>query len=142
LGHEVICIDSRDTGSLQNIEPIAHHDDFLLVNHDLAQTLFGPMTMTYHRQQGVDTCVARIFGTYGQRVRPQDGRAPTTFMHRGLGAKPLTVFGDGSQTRSFCHVADLVRGLVLLAESGEHSPVNLGSPAPVMLRGLAKPSSA
>jgi dTDP-glucose 4,6-dehydratase len=96
------------------------------------------MTMAYHRQQGVDTCIARIFGTYGPRVRPQVGRALTTFMHHALGDKPLTVFGDGSQTRSFCHVDDLVRGLVLLAEGGEHDPVNLGSPAPVTLLELAE----
>jgi dTDP-glucose 4,6-dehydratase len=91
------------------------------------------MTMAYHRQQGVDTCIARIFGTYSPRARPQDGRAFTAFMHHALGDKPLTVFGDGSQPRSFCHVDDLVRRLVLLAESGEYSPVNFGSPVPVTL---------
>jgi dTDP-glucose 4,6-dehydratase len=228
LRHGLICVDNLDTGSLQNIEHIAHRDDFRFVNHDLTQPLFlddeidyvfhlaspaspidyarlplhtlkigsygthhmlglakfkcarfvlastsevygnpqvdpqpetywgnvnpiGPrgvydqakryaeaMTMAYHRQQGVDTCIARIFGTYGSRMRPHDGRAVTAFMHQALGDKPLTVFGDGSQTRSFCHVADLVRGLVLLAESGEHAPVNLGSPAPVTLLELAE----
>ncbi len=228
LGHELICVDNLDTGSLQNIEHIAHRDDFVFLNHDLTQPLFledevdyvfhlaspaspidyarlplhtlrvgsygthhmlglakfkrarfllastsevygdpqvspqpetywgnvnpnGPrgvydeakryaeaMTMAYHRQQGVDTCIARIFNTYGARMRPHDGRALTAFMHQALTDGPLTVFGDGSQTRSFCYIDDLVRGLVLLAEGGEHDPVNLGSPAPVTLLELAE----
>ena len=66
--------------------------------------------MAYHRQQGVDTCIARIFNTYGPRMRRDDGRAIPTFLGQALEAKPLTVFGDGSQTRSFCYVDDLVRG--------------------------------
>jgi dTDP-glucose 4,6-dehydratase len=86
------------------------------------------MTMAYHRQQGVDTGIVRIFNTYGPRMRANDGRALPTFVRQALGGKPLTVFGDGSQTRSFCYVDDLVRGLVQLAESGEHLPVNLGNP--------------
>jgi len=106
--------------------------------YDQAKRYAEAMTMAYRRQQGVDTCIARIFGTYGSRMRPNDGRALTAFMHQALGQKPLTLFGDGSQTRSFCHVDDLVRGLVLLAESGEHSPVNLGSPVPVTLLQLAE----
>jgi dTDP-glucose 4,6-dehydratase len=226
-GHGLICVDNLDTGSLQNIEHLAHRDDFAFVNHDLTQPLFledevdyvfhlaspaspidymrlplhtlkvgsygshhmlglakfkrarfllastsevygdpqvhpqpetywgsvnpiGPrgvydeakryaeaMTMAYCRQQGVDTCIARIFNTYGPRMRLHDGRALTAFMHQALAGEPLTVFGDGSQTRSFCYVDDLVRGLVLLAESGQHAPVNLGSPAPVTLLELA-----
>jgi dTDP-glucose 4,6-dehydratase len=227
-GHGLICVDNLDTGSLQNIEHIAHRDDFAFVNHDLTQPLFledevdyvfhlaspaspidymrlplqtlkvgsygthhmlgfakfkrarfllastsevygdpqvnpqpeaywgsvnpiGPrgvydeakryaeaMTMAYRRQQGVDTCIARIFNTYGPRMRLHDGRALTAFMHQALADEPLTVFGDGSQTRSFCYVDDLVRGLVLLAEGGEHAPVNLGSPVPVTLLELAE----
>ena len=78
--------------------------------------------MAYHRQQGVDTAIVRIFNTYGPRMRPHDGRAIPTFIRQALEEKPLTVFGDGSQTRSFCFVDDLVRGLILLAESGEHLP--------------------
>jgi dTDP-glucose 4,6-dehydratase len=226
-GHRLICVDNLDTGSLQNIEHIAHRDDCAFVNHDLTQPLFlegevdyvfhlaspaspidytrlplhtlkigsygthnmlglakfkrarfllastsevygdpqvhpqpeaywgnvnpvGPrgvydeakryaeaMTMAYHRQQGVDTCIARIFNTYGPRMRQHDGRALTEFMYQALADKPITVFGDGSQTRSFCYVEDLVRGLFLLAESGEHAPINLGSPAPVTLLELA-----
>jgi dTDP-glucose 4,6-dehydratase len=93
--------------------------------------------MAYHRQQGVNTCIARIFNTYGPRMRQHDGRALTAFMYQALADKPITVFGDGSQTRSFCYVEDLVRGLLLLAESGEHAPINLGSPTPVTLLELA-----
>ena len=84
--------------------------------------------MAYHRQQGVDTCIARIFNTYGPRMRPDDGRAIPTFLGQAMENEPLTVFGDGSQTRSFCYVDDLVRGLNLLAQSDEHLPVNLGNP--------------
>ena len=84
--------------------------------------------MAYHRQQGVDTSIVRIFNTYGPRMRPNDGRAIPNFMSQALAEKPLTVYGDGSQTRSFCYVDDLIRGLVLLAESGEHLPVNIGNP--------------
>ena len=96
------------------------------------------MTMAYHRQQGVDTAIARIFNTYGPRMRPNDGRAVPTFLRQAMADKPLTVFGDGSQTRSFCYVDDLVEGLIRLAFSGEHTPVNLGNPAELSLRELAE----
>ena len=96
------------------------------------------MTMAYHRQQGVDTAIARIFNTYGPRMRPNDGRAVPTFLRQAMADKPLTVFGDGSQTRSFCYVDDLIEGLVRLAFSGEHTPVNLGNPAELSLRELAQ----
>ncbi len=96
--------------------------------YDEAKRFAEAMTMAYQRQQGLDTCIARIFNTYGPRMRPNDGRAIPTFLRQALADKPLTVFGDGSQTRSFCYVDDLVRGLVLLAESGVHEPVNLGNP--------------
>src|SRR5215218_2107370 len=105
--------------------------------YDEAKRYAEAMTMAYRRQQGVDTCIARIFNTYGPRMRQHDGRALTAFMYQALADKPITVFGDGSQTRSFCYVEDLVRGLLLLAESGEHAPINLGSPAPVTLLELA-----
>jgi dTDP-glucose 4,6-dehydratase len=95
--------------------------------YDEAKRYAEAMTMAYHRQQGVDTCIARIFNTYGPRMRPNDGRAIPTFVRQALAGKPVTVFGDGSQTRSFCYVDDLVRGLYLLAMSGEHLPVNLGN---------------
>jgi dTDP-glucose 4,6-dehydratase len=106
--------------------------------YDEAKRYAEALTMAYHRQQGVDTCIARIFNTYGPRMRPHDGRAIPTFMRQALENKPLTVFGDGSQTRSFCYVDDLVRGLYRLAESGEHLPVNLGNPTEKTLLELAE----
>jgi dTDP-glucose 4,6-dehydratase len=96
--------------------------------YDEAKRYAEALTMTYHSQQGVDTSIARIFNTYGPRMRRNDGRASVTFLNQAIEGKPLTVFGDGSQTRSLCYVDDLVRGLVLLAESDEHLPVNLGNP--------------
>jgi dTDP-glucose 4,6-dehydratase len=106
--------------------------------YDEAKRYAEAMTMAYHRQQGVDTCIARIFNTYGPRMRPHDGRAIPTFLRQALENKPLTVFGDGSQTRSFCFVDDLIRGLSLLAESGEHLPVNIGNPEERTLLELAE----
>jgi dTDP-glucose 4,6-dehydratase len=106
--------------------------------YDEAKRYAEAMTMAYHRQQGVDTAIVRIFNTYGPRMRPFDGRAIPTFVRQALEGKPLTVFGDGSQTRSFCYVDDLIRGLVLLAESGEHYPVNIGNPAEMTLLEMAE----
>jgi dTDP-glucose 4,6-dehydratase len=96
------------------------------------------MTMAYHRQQGVNTAIARIFNTYGPRMRPYDGRAIPTFMRQALENKPLTIFGDGSQTRSFCYVDDLIRGLSTLATSDEHYPINLGNPSEFTILELAE----
>ena len=96
--------------------------------YDEAKRYAEALTMAYHHQQGVDTCIARIFNTYGPRMRRNDGRASVTFIHQALAGKPLTVFGDGSQTRSLCYVDDTVRGLIALAESDEHLPVNIGNP--------------
>src|SRR5436305_8055621 len=96
--------------------------------YDEAKRYAEAMTMTYHAQQGVDTCIARIFNTYGPRMRRNDGRASVNFLNQALEGKPLTVYGDGSQTRSLCYVDDLIRGLFLLAASSEHLPVNLGNP--------------
>jgi dTDP-glucose 4,6-dehydratase len=96
--------------------------------YDEAKRYAEALTMTYHQQQGVDTAIARIFNTYGPRMRRNDGRASVNFINQALEGKPLTVYGDGSQTRSLCYVDDLIRGLILLAESGEHLPVNLGNP--------------
>jgi dTDP-glucose 4,6-dehydratase len=106
--------------------------------YDEAKRYAEALTMAYHRQQGVDTCIARIFNTYGPRMRPHDGRAIPTLMRQALENKPLTVFGDGSQTRSFCHVDDLIRGLYLLAQSKEHLPVNVGNPREMTLLELAE----
>jgi dTDP-glucose 4,6-dehydratase len=96
------------------------------------------MTMAYHRQQGVDTGIARIFNTYGPRMRPYDGRAIPTFVRQALEDKPLTVFGEGSQTRSFCYVDDLIRGISALAASEEHYPINLGNPSEFTILELAE----
>ena len=106
--------------------------------YDEAKRYAEALTMAYHRQQGVDTCIVRIFNTYGPRMRPHDGRAIPTFVRQSQANEPLTVFGDGSQTRSFCYVDDLVRGLIALAGSGEHLPVNIGNPAEYTLLELAK----
>ncbi len=106
--------------------------------YDEAKRYAEALTMAYHRQQGVDTCIVRIFNTYGTRMRPYDGRAIPTFVRQALANEPLTVFGDGSQTRSFCYVDDLVRGLMLLARSGEHLPVNIGNPSEYTLTELAQ----
>jgi dTDP-glucose 4,6-dehydratase len=106
--------------------------------YDEAKRYAEALTMAYHRQQGVDTSIARIFNTFGPRMREHDGRAIPTFLRQALENKPLTVFGDGSQTRSFCYVDDLVRGLYLLATSAEHLPVNLGNPDEMTLLELAE----
>jgi dTDP-glucose 4,6-dehydratase len=106
--------------------------------YDEAKRYAEALTMAYRRQQGVDTCIARIFNTYGPRMRPNDGRAIPTFLRQALTDRPVTVFGDGSQTRSFCFVDDLVRGLVLLAGSGVHEPVNIGNPTEMALLEMAE----
>ncbi len=94
--------------------------------------------MAYHRQQGVDTAIVRIFNTYGPRMRAFDGRAIPTFIRQALEGKPITIFGDGEQTRSFCYVSDLVEGIWRLAESGVHEPVNIGNPGEFTIRELAE----
>src|SRR5580765_3594625 len=106
--------------------------------YDEAKRYAEALTMAYHRQQGVDTVIVRIFNTYGARMRPHDGRAIPTFLRQALTDRPITVFGDGSQTRSFCYVDDLIRGLIALAESGEHMPVNIGNPDEFTLLELAE----
>ncbi|CAA9391399.1 MAG: UDP-glucuronate decarboxylase [uncultured Nocardioides sp.] len=106
--------------------------------YDEAKRYAEALTMAYLRQQGLDTCIARIFNTFGPRMRPNDGRAIPTFLRQALADKPVTVFGDGSQTRSFCYVDDLIRGLVALNESGVHEPVNLGNPHEMTLLEMAE----
>ena len=96
--------------------------------YDEAKRYAEALTMAYHRQQGVDTAIIRIFNTYGPRMRPHDGRAIPTFLRQALQNRPITVFGDGSQTRSFCYVDDLIRGMIALAESGQAGPINVGNP--------------
>ena len=106
--------------------------------YDEAKRYAEALAMAYHRQQGVDTAIARIFNTYGPRMRPNDGRAVPTFMRQAIEGKPITVFGSGEQTRSFCYVDDLIEGLFRLTVSGEHTPVNLGNPAELSLLDLAQ----
>jgi dTDP-glucose 4,6-dehydratase len=96
--------------------------------YDEAKRYAEALTMAYHNQQGVNTAIARIFNTYGPKMRKNDGRATVTFLHQAIEGKPITVFGDGGQTRSLCYVDDLIRGLYLLATSEEHLPVNIGNP--------------
>ncbi len=105
--------------------------------YDEAKRYAEALTMAYHRQQGVDTAIVRIFNTYGPRMRPYDGRAIPTFLRQALSNRQLTIFGDGSQTRSFCYVTDLIRGIIALAESGHHHPVNVGNPDEFTLLELA-----
>jgi dTDP-glucose 4,6-dehydratase len=106
--------------------------------YDEAKRYAEALTMAYHRQQGVDTAIVRIFNTYGPKMRPHDGRAIPTFLRQALQDRPITVFGDGSQTRSFCYVDDLIRGIIALAESGYHDPVNIGNPHEFTLVELAQ----
>jgi len=106
--------------------------------YDEAKRYAEALTMAYMRQQGVDTAIVRIFNTYGPRMRANDGRAIPAFMGQALADRPVTVFGDGSQTRSFCYVEDLVRGLVSLQESGVHDPVNIGNPSEMTLLEMAQ----
>jgi dTDP-glucose 4,6-dehydratase len=106
--------------------------------YDEAKRYAEALTMAYHRQQGVDTAIMRIFNTYGPRMRPNDGRAIPTFLRQGLQGRPITVFGDGSQTRSFCYVSDLIAGMIALAESGYHDPINIGNPDEFTLLELAE----
>jgi dTDP-glucose 4,6-dehydratase len=106
--------------------------------YDEAKRYAEALTMAYLRQQGVDTSIARIFNSFGARMRPHDGRAIPTFLRQALTDKPVTVFGDGAQTRSFCYVDDMIRGLISLAESGVHEPVNLGNPDEMSLIDMAK----
>jgi dTDP-glucose 4,6-dehydratase len=96
--------------------------------YDEAKRYAEALVMAYHRSRGVNTHLVRIFNTYGPRLHQDDGRVISNFMMQALRGEPLTIYGDGSQTRSFCYVDDLIEGIVLLANSSEHLPVNLGNP--------------
>ena len=97
--------------------------------YDEAKRYAEALTMAYHRARGVNTHLARIFNTYGPRLHPDDGRVISNFIMQALRGEPLTVYGDGGQTRSFCYVDDLIEGIVRLSRSHEHFPVNIGNPA-------------
>jgi dTDP-glucose 4,6-dehydratase len=106
--------------------------------YDEAKRYAEALTMAYHRTHGVDTGILRIFNTYGERMRPKDGRAIPAFISQALTGQPITVAGDGSQTRSVCYVDDLVEGILLLLESGLQGPVNIGNPHEVSVLHLAE----
>ncbi len=96
--------------------------------YDESKRFAEAMTMAYHRYHGVDTRIVRIFNTYGPRMRLNDGRALPNFLYQALNGEPITVYGDGKQTRSFCYVSDEIEGICRLVESNEHDPVNIGNP--------------
>ena len=102
--------------------------------YDEAKRFAEAMAMAYHRYHRLDTKIVRIFNTYGPRMRLEDGRVVPAFIGQALANKPLTVFGDGSQTRSFCYVSDLVEGIFRLSTSDTHDPVNIGNPAEMSIR--------
>jgi dTDP-glucose 4,6-dehydratase len=106
--------------------------------YDEAKRYAEALVMAYHRAQGVDTAIMRIFNTYGPRMRAHDGRAIPTFLRQAITNQNITVFGQGQQTRSFCYVSDLIAGMIRLAESGHHLPVNIGNPDEFTLIELAE----
>lgn len=106
--------------------------------YDEAKRFAEAMTMAYHRVHGIDTKIVRIFNTYGPHMRAHDGRAIPAFINQAINNEQITVFGDGSQTRSFCYIDDLVEGIVRLMKSGENEPVNLGNPKEMTILELAE----
>ena len=167
LAHPLETLESGSTATRRMLEIARQHDaNFLLTStsecygdpleHPQAETYWGnvnpvglrscydeskryaeALTMAYHRTFGVRTNIARIFNTYGPRMALNDGRVVPAFIDQALRGQSLTVFGDGSQTRSFCYVSDLVEGLLRLSESEERYPVNLGNPAEITIREFA-----
>lgn len=106
--------------------------------YDEAKRFSEALTMAYHRKHGLDTRIVRIFNTYGPRMRLNDGRALPNFLYQALSGQPLTVYGDGRQTRSFCYVTDLVDGILRLLDSNEHFPVNIGNPHEITILEFAE----
>jgi dTDP-glucose 4,6-dehydratase len=106
--------------------------------YDEAKRFAEALTLAYHRFHGIDTRIVRIFNTYGPRMRLDDGRAVPNFLKQALANQPLTVYGDGSQTRSFCYVDDLIDGIYRLLLSDEHQPVNIGNPTEMSILELAE----
>jgi len=116
-----------------NVDPVGPRSVY-----DEAKRFAEALTMAYHHTHGLDTCIARIFNCYGPRMRLEDGRVVPNFIAQALRGEPLTVYGDGSQTRSFCYISDLVEGLYRLLLSSEHQPVNLGNPHEVSILDFAR----
>jgi dTDP-glucose 4,6-dehydratase len=106
--------------------------------YDEAKRFAEAITMAYHRYHGLDTRIVRIFNTYGPRMRLNDGRALPNFLYQALTGEPITVYGDGKQTRSFCYVSDLIEGIYRLFESKEHEPVNVGNPHEITILEFAE----
>src|SRR5947199_1708918 len=106
--------------------------------YDEAKRFAESMTMAYHRVHGLNTHIVRIFNTYGERMRLNDGRVLPNFMYQALRGEPITVYGDGKQTRSFCYVSDLVEGIYRLLRTDFHDPVNLGNPAEITILEFAE----
>ena len=106
--------------------------------YDESKRFSEALTMAYHRKYGLPVRIARIFNTYGERMRPDDGRVVNTFVSQALRGEPITLHGNGDQTRSFCHVSDEVLGLFSLMESSINTPVNIGNPTEVSMRSLAE----
>jgi len=105
--------------------------------YDEAKRFSEATTMAYHRYSGVDTHIVRIFNTYGPRMRLNDGRALPNFVYQALSGQPITVYGDGQQTRSFCYVSDLIEGIYRLSQSDEHYPTNIGNPTEMTIQDFA-----
>ena len=116
-----------------NVNPIG-----LRSMYDEAKRFSEACTMAYHRERQADTRIIRIFNTYGPRMDPHDGRVVISFIRQALNNEPLTVFGDGKQTRSLCYVSDLVRGINLVMESDFHEPINLGNPEEITILQIAR----
>jgi dTDP-glucose 4,6-dehydratase len=106
--------------------------------YDEAKRYAEAMTMAYHRYHGLNTHIVRIFNTYGPRMRLNDGRALPNFLYQALVGEPITVYGDGKQTRSFCYVSDLLEGIYRLLESDEHEPTNIGNPQEITILEFAE----
>jgi dTDP-glucose 4,6-dehydratase len=116
-----------------NVNPIGPRSVY-----DEAKRFAEAMTMAYHRYHGVDTRIVRIFNTYGPRMRPRDGRVVSNFIVQALTGEPLTIYGDGSQTRSFCYVSDEIEGIYRLFMKGDAEPTNIGNPNEFTVRQLAE----
>ena len=106
--------------------------------YDEAKRYAEALTSAYHRHHGVDVRIIRIFNTYGPRMRPRDGRVVSNFIVQALSGEPLTIYGDGSQTRSFCYVDDEIEGIMRLYERGDHRPMNIGNPDEYTVRQIAE----
>ena len=135
-GHRVIAVDNLITGNTANIEHLAGNQDFKFIRHDVTEYIFIPGKVDYvwHFASPaspidyLNTHIVRIFNTYGPRMRLNDGRVVPAFIGQALTGEPMTIFGDGTQTRSFCYVSDLIDGIFRLMMSDFHEPVNIGNP--------------